>query len=170
MDVGNIPSEPRLHPDCCVAVSQPLLAALADLLPRSPSRIVSIGSGSGFLEAALLHLVGDSLDICGIEVSPSVNKYLLEQNFVRVHGTWDLYPGSAQADVWIFAYPREPRLLSRYVERYAHLRLQKIIWIGPKVDWQDYQPVFASSSFSCITVLNGCGMAEHDMISVATKC
>lgn len=169
MNISIVSPEPKHHPDCCLAISQQLLTTLADTLPRTPSRILSIGSGSGFLENALLDFVGSSLDICGVEVSSHVNKYLSEQNTLLVGGTWDLQQGAADADVWLFVYPREPRLLSRYIEHLGQGRLRKIIWLGPKMDWQDYQPVFAVSEFSHISILEDCGAAEYEMMCIASK-
>lgn len=169
MDPGNASSQPKHHPDCCLAISQQLLETLANILPRSPSRILSIGSGTGFLEASLLNFVGDSLDLCGVEVSPHVNKYLPEQNIYLVSGTWDLQQDAVNVDVWLFVYPREPRLLSSYIERLAQGRLQRIVWLGPRMDWQDYEPVFTASKFNNVSVLENSGTAEYEMISVASR-
>ncbi|CAD0096410.1 unnamed protein product [Aureobasidium mustum] len=160
-------AEPRHHPDCCMAISQPLLHNLANILPRGPAiSVLSIGSGTGLLESLLLQMLEDSYDICGVEVSPAVNKYLPEQNMFFVGGTWDLCPQAGKSHVWIFTYPREPKLIVKYLELHDHASLSKIIWLGPKMDWQDYEGVFASSRFS-LTVLEDCGAATYEMVVVA---
>ncbi|KAI4719922.1 hypothetical protein E4T48_03838 [Aureobasidium sp. EXF-10727] len=146
-------AEPRHHPDCCMAISQPLLHNLANLLPHGPAiSVLSIGSGTGLLESLLSQLLEDSYDLCGVEVSPNVNKYLPEQNMFFVGGTWDLCSQAGKSHVWIFTYPREPKLIVQYLESHDHDNLSKIIWLGPKMDWQDYED---------------CGAATYEMVVVA---
>lgn len=153
-----------------MALSPNLIHSLAALLPRSPSLVLSIGSGKGYLENLLLQHVGDdSLDLRGVEVSPSVNKYMPEQNMVFVKGTWDLYSNAAVAEVLMFVYPREPRLVARYINTIGGDALKMIVYIGPTQDWPDYEGVLLSSSFHCITVPENCGVAEYEMVCLATK-
>ena len=162
--------EPRHHPDCCVAVSRPFLVSLLDLLPKSPALVLSIGSGSGYLEASLLRLVHhDSLNLMGVEVSPRVNKYLPEQNFVCVEGTWDMYANAGSAQVLLFVYPREPRLMARYLQQCSQASCQTVIWIGPSLDWPDYEAVLQSSVFTSIACPPSPGSASYEMLYVATK-
>ncbi|KAF1350940.1 hypothetical protein BDV97DRAFT_159354 [Delphinella strobiligena] len=166
----NLDEHPKHHPDCCVAISRPFLLTLLDLFPTSPSLVLSIGSGTGYLESSLLQLAGDdSLNLIGLEVSSEVNKYLPEQNFISVSGTWDLYPGASKASVFLFVYPREPRLLARYIQQFGHLSCEKIVWIGPSLDWPDYQGVLVASGFTSITNPSNSGMADYEMVSVATR-
>jgi hypothetical protein len=161
--------EPRHHPDCCVALSTRLLESLVEALPPSPSLVASIGSGTGMLEAALQLFAGPSINLCGVEVSTNVNKYLPEEDIFSVGGTWDLFAGAVDAEALIFVYPREVSLL----ERYIHLnnngrRLRKIIWLGPKSDWPDYEPVLLSSIFKDITVIkDGSITATYEMMCIA---
>lgn len=160
--------EPKHHPDCCMAISQSLLHNLANLLPHGPAiSVLSIGSGTGLLESLLFDLLDDSYDVCGVEVSPNVNKYLPEQNMFFVGGTWDLCSQAGRSHVWIFTYPREPKLIKQYLELHDHVNLSKIIWLGPKMDWQDYEGVFSSSKLSRLTVLEDCGAAAYEMVVVA---
>lgn len=182
----DLDEQPKHHPDCCVAISRPLLLTLLDLFPASPSLVLSIGSkyhvackvkssltkggGTGYLEFSLLELAGDdSLNLIGLEVSSEVNRYLPEQNFISVNGTWDLYPGASKASVLLFVYPREPRLLARYIEQFGHLSCEKVVWIGPTLDWPDYQGVLVASGFTSITTPSNSGMADYEMVSVATR-
>ena len=169
MDAVNLASfiEPNQHPDCCMTISQSLLKTLAGFLPRLPATVLSIGSGTGLLEALLLELVGESLDIRGVEVSPQVNKYLAEQDMIYVGGTWDLSRQANNADAWVFVYPRDPRLLARYLDLRSHDRLVRIIWLGPRMDWQDYKPIFGASRFSQLTILEDCGAAGYELVAIA---
>ncbi|CAL00406.1 hypothetical protein An15g02520 [Aspergillus niger] len=122
-----------------------------------PAFTLSIGCGSGLLEALILHN-HPNLQITGIEVSASVNRYLAEENFDVVSGTWDLYARAPQAAAWMFVYPREPKLVSKYIEMYAddengsESSVQMILWLGPRADWADYEPCFRNSSFSDVSI------------------
>ncbi|KAI5245590.1 hypothetical protein E4T43_03227 [Aureobasidium subglaciale] len=156
-------AEPKHHPDYCMAISQSLLHTLVNLLPHGPAiSVLSIGSGTGLLESLLSTLLDDSYDLCGVEVAPNVNRYLPEQNMFFVGGTWDLCSQAAKAHVWMFTYPREPKLILRY--------LDIIIWLGPRMDWQsDYEATFASSKFSRLTVLGDSGAAAYEMVVIAER-
>ncbi|KAI5249526.1 hypothetical protein E4T42_05316 [Aureobasidium subglaciale] len=164
-------AEPKHHPDYCMAISQSLLHNLVNLLPHGPAiSVLSIGSGTGLLESLLSPLLDDSYDLCGVEVAPNVNKYLPEQNMYFVGGTWDLCSQAAKAHVWMFTYPREPKLILRYLDVYDHANLSRIIWLGPKMDWQsDYETTFASSKFSRLTVLEDSGAAAYEMVVIAER-
>jgi len=167
----NLTEEPSHHPDCCVAISRHFLTSLLNLLPSYPALVLSVGSGSGYLEACLLYLAGsESLNLLGLEVSPLVNKFLPEEYTVYVHGTYSLYEGAAAAEVLLFVYPREPRLMARYLQQLGQSSCQKIIWIGPVQDWPDYEDVLKSSDFASINVPAGCRVADYEMVCVATKC
>lgn len=160
--------EPCHHPDCCMGISHTLLQTLIDLLPPRPAiSVLSIGSGTGLIECLLSQLLDDSVDICGVEVSPNVNKYLAEENMFYVGGTWDLCRQAARSQVWMFVYPRDPQLIVRYLQSYHHHALSKIIWLGPRMDWQDYENVLQSSKFSRLTVLENRGSAKYEMVAVA---
>lgn len=161
-------AEPKHHPDCCFAISQTLLHTLASHLPNGPAiSILSIGSGTGLIESLLSQLLDDSFDVCGVEVSPHVNKYMPEENMFFVGGTWDLCRQASKSQVWIFVYPRDPQLIVRYLQSHDHVGLSKIIWLGPKMDWQDYEGVLNVSRFSHLTLLEDCGAAVYEMVAVA---
>lgn len=125
--------------------------------------------GSGYLEALLLHLVGhESLNLLGLEVSPSINKYLPEEHFHYVSGTWATYPGAVSANLVLFVYPRVPLLMERYLRQLQESACDKVIWIGPSLDWADYEPVLLSSHFSTLCHQSE-GVAEYEMLVIATK-
>ncbi|KAI9369583.1 hypothetical protein BJX61DRAFT_536303 [Aspergillus egyptiacus] len=138
----SLPLSPTPLPNCCLSLSRPLLTTLSTLLPSNPSSFtLSIGSGSGLLEALLMHR-HPTLHIEGVEVSPSVNLYLPEENLNIVSGTWELCPRAADAGAWMFVYPREPGLVRRYLDEFAGGKVEKVVWLGPKADWEDYSRVF----------------------------
>jgi len=159
----------RHHPDCCLAISRPLLDKLVVLLPHKPDMVLSIGSGTGLLEAALLQHSQDKIDIVGVEVSSTVNKYLPEQNTLIVSGTWALHLKAQSAAAWVLVYPREPKLLATYIKERASKALQMIMWLGPRNDWPEYANVFEQFQTFHIQLIEDCGLAGYEIMVVATK-
>lgn len=151
---------------------------------RSLPLILSVGSGSGLLER-LLQLsraphpssptgpddnsepvdvspglgqgVGPArVRVVGVEVSDSVNKYLPPQDTIAVRGTWEVAAEVDRAAALMFVYPRQARLVERYLERFgagpvragsgegeesgeveAGEKVGTVVWLGPVVDWED---------------------------------
>lgn len=167
--IMQISKNPVHHPDCCVGISEQLLENIISVLPHAPQWTLSIGSGSGLFESALLQHAPERLDVRGVEVSLHVNKHLPESNIYLVSGTWALCSHAASASAWLFVYPREPRLLSLYIARYAHGSLECIVWLGPRCDWEDYVRVFAASLFNAITIVENCGAASYEMMAIARR-
>ena len=136
MDLPRLTDEPKHHPDCCISLSTRLLDVLtaafvygAPLSGESAAKtvpgpakkaenarglVLSIGSGTGLLEALLLarwsnpslHQGSSGVDndayravttVKGIEVRSSINKYLPAANFGVVRGTWDVVDVSRSA-------------------------------------------------------------------------
>ncbi|GAB7346406.1 hypothetical protein MBLNU457_5105t1 [Dothideomycetes sp. NU457] len=170
MSIGSLKlsDAPKHHPDCCLAISRPLLDKLVSILPHAPAVVLSIGSGTGLLEAAILQHSHEQIDIVGVEVSLSVNKYLPEQNILVVNGTWALHVEAQTAAAWMFVYPREPKLVETYIDTCASDAPRTIVWLGPKNDWPDYAPVFDRSQFIHVQ-LEDCGIASYEAMVVATK-
>jgi hypothetical protein len=146
--LGSLPtlsSEPILHQDCCLSLSSGTIEKILTSLRGKNGEVLSIGSGSGLLEALLMEKCPE-LEIKGVEVRASTNTYLDEESFYSVRGTWDLCPAAQDASIWMFVYPRSPDLIKRYVERYgASLTLRAILWLGPKVDWETFEVCFAAA-------------------------
>ncbi|KAL4880199.1 hypothetical protein BJY04DRAFT_81958 [Aspergillus karnatakaensis] len=161
---ANLSSSPRAFPNCCLSISTTLLAHLHALLPKLPSFTLSIGSGSGLLEALVTTRHLDVL-IEGVEVNSSVNIYLAEQAMNSVSGTWDLLPRAAEAKAWMFVYPREPKLVTKYIERYGD-GLGMIIWLGPRADWADYEGCFGGFH---VGLPENVGVADFEMLAVIKK-
>ncbi|KAI3393582.1 hypothetical protein diail_3931 [Diaporthe ilicicola] len=164
MDLPRLSDTPSRHPDLCLSISTKLIRTLAAILAASgPDRrndlVLSVGSGSGLLEAHLLNYLvslpnhASTFTVQGVEVrsSPSagpVNKYLPEDHAATVRGTWELSPLLDTTGTLLFVYPRDPGLVSRYLES-APASLRAVIWLGPRADWE----VFGS----CFQGLDGCG-------------
>jgi hypothetical protein len=132
---------PIAHHGCCLGLSTPLLAVLHTLLSSSRSRVLSIGSGYGLLEALLLTLL-PSLDLVGTEVQPSPNVYLPPDHHRTVAGTRFLDPSAKEAGAWLFVYPKRVGLVDEYIDTYGNGHVETVIWAGPKADWADYRGCF----------------------------
>ncbi|KAL2833537.1 hypothetical protein BJY01DRAFT_93112 [Aspergillus pseudoustus] len=170
MSLPSLTQTPTLYPNCCLSLSTPLLTYLASILPSQPHFTLSIGSGSGLLEA-LITAHHRNVHIEGVEVNSSVNLYIEEQNINVVTGTWDLCSRAAQARAWMFVYPREPKLVGKYIETFGDGDIDQILWLGPKMDWADYEGCFEQTGFGNRRVYDGdsIGGAEFEMVVVLSK-
>jgi len=169
MEPSSLTDAPKHHPDCCLAISRPLLKTLVSTLPRAPRLVLSIGSGSGLLEATLLRFAPDQVDIIGVEVSQTVNKHLPESNTFFVNGTWALHAEAQTAAAWMFVYPREPKLVQLYLETRSSDDLRTIVWLGPRSDWEDYASVFELGDAFKITLIEDCGAAAYELMAVMSR-
>ena len=162
-------SSPKLLPGCCLAISNTLLAYMTSILPKQPSFTISVGSGSGLLEG-LLTYVHPEVSVEGVEVESSINRYIAEERMHVVNGGWGVHPGAQHAAAWMFVYPRDPRLISTYIHMYGDQTVEMILWLGPRVDWADYEPSFRQSSFSDLSFPVDIGLAPYELLVVATRC
>ena len=173
----HLTNQPIQCPDSCLSLSNPLLQTLTSILPTPPKSTLSIGSGTGLLESLLLlqhnpkHTCNQqqTLNIHGIEVSFTVNKYLPEQNFSTVNGTWDISPLAAEAEAWMFVYPREIKLVRTYLEEYASGKLEMIVWLGPRSDWDEYRGLLKGWEGFAVEVWEECGIASYEVMAVARR-
>lgn len=162
---------PVQFPDCCLSLSTTLLGTLTQLLPERPKFTLSVGSGSGLLEALLSHHDA-SRSVEGVEVSSNVNRYIDEEDMHVAGGAWDLNARAQQASALMFVYPREPRLVSRYIETYGSEigNLEQIVWLGPKADWADYEMCFRNSHYSEVLFLGDeDGLAPYETGVIARR-
>lgn len=198
LDLGNGPVR---HPDCCLSLSSVSLQLLAQTFssnnPTSTTlTVLSIGSGSGLLEALLnAHIqsprpTGSSqsaaLGIEGVEVQRSsskdpVNKYLPEQAIFSVKGTWAVVSRLWDPDVsaLLFVYPRQPALVSEYVKAVVEqdLAVKTAVWLGPMADWVDFEACFHTrqetegSTFKVDTLSRGsdAGLDDYEMMVVLKR-
>ncbi|KAJ5661253.1 uncharacterized protein N7484_000625 [Penicillium longicatenatum] len=171
MDTSHILNQlslsPTRFPDCCLAISSTLITSIVALLPKKPAFTLSIGSGSGLLEYLLAHS-NEHVSVQGVEVSSTVNRYISEEDMHVVSGAWGLYSFAKQATAWMFVYPRDPKLVTRYLDSYGSEAVEVILWLGPRVDWPDYEPCFRHSSFSKLEFPD-IGLTPYEVAVVARR-
>ncbi|KAJ7628977.1 hypothetical protein FB45DRAFT_834981 [Roridomyces roridus] len=151
-------SSPLRHPSSCASLSIPLLELLNAILPTPPALTLSVGSGPGLLEALFLerhpHRTNSFL---GVEVRVThprtVNRFLPDLNVVVVPGTWAIAPEAARAEALLFVYPRQPGLISVYLERAKEVRT--VVWIGSRCDVRDFVSVLREWGEESVTASEG---------------
>lgn len=161
-------STPSRFPDCCLGISNTLLHYIASLLPQAPKFTISIGSGSGLLEG-LLAQCDANISVQGVEVDSAINRYIAEEDMHVVGGGWGLCAEAEQAAAWMFVYPRDPKLITKYIDTLGCETVEMILWLGPKVDWADYEERFRQSSFSELTFLEDCGLTPYETAVIARR-
>ena len=157
-----------VYSGCCLALSTPLVAHLHSLLPRAPALTLSIGSGFGLLEAYLAAPPYEE-HIVGVEVEPSPNAYLPTTHHRIVHGSRFLEPLAAEAQAWLFVYPRRVALVSEYMTAYGRDSVQTIVWAGPQADWDDYNPCFAVGWHVQVQSAQDVGGKPWELIAIAQR-
>jgi hypothetical protein len=153
--------KPQHFPDCCLGLSAALIRRIEQLLPPA-ALVLSIGSGTGLFEALLQESL-PSITVEGVEVSHTVNKYLSADRLNVVGGTWDICSRTSEASILVFVYPREPKLIRRYLQEYGQ-SIRRILWIGPRADWPDFKPVLGESNFFDIKEIDDSGLAPYEML------
>lgn len=134
--------KPGTYPPSCSSLCRPLLSLLASSLPRSP--ILSVGSGAGLLEALLLqHNPSLKEFLRGVEVA-QVNRFLPAESVITASGTWHVVDEARQAEALMFIYPREAKLLKAYLDATISQKVDTVIWLGPRMDWEEYEGVLMS--------------------------
>lgn len=187
MGLPQLNDDATLYPDCCLSISTGLIHLVTSIINGNtpvdqPRRVLSVGSGTGLLEAYLhSHWSEDpdsNLTIEGVEVLTAhhanpVNKYLPEENCSTVRGTWELSSHLNTAAVLMFVYPREPDLIKKYLQATQEdesASLKAAVWLGPKVDWETFQQSFEGiPGFSKPEVIQGYGMADFEMMAVIRR-
>lgn len=175
---------PTRHQDCCLSLSSKLLDTLTHIFTAGtatePYSVLSVGSGSGLLEAALL-AHSPQLTIEGVEVQQPlsqapVNKYLPEHFYHTVRGTRDVSPRLGDGDVSgvMFVCPRQPALVSRYIGALDGVgsSVRSVVWLGPVADWEDFHQCFESRSPAfALDIRNGedVGLEGYEMMAILHK-
>lgn len=170
MDICQISNQlsesPQRFPGCCLGISSTLITYLVSTLPKKPTFTVSVGSGSGLLEALIVNH-DDNVSVQGVEIGSNVNRYIAEEDMNVVIGSWGLCSAAQHASAWMFVYPRDPNLIKKYIDTYADHSVDTILWLGPRVDWPDYEPRFRQSSFSELVFPENIGLTPYEMVVVA---
>lgn len=146
MDSLTLTEVPKLFPGYCASISRGLVDLMAGLLPRKPGFTLSIGSGSGLLEAFIMKNYSD-IQIQGVEVDKGVNVYLPEDCCNVVLGTWDTCDKAIESSTWLFVYPRECSLITKYLDRFSSGAVNSVVWIGPTADVPEVSKTFNSTTF-----------------------
>jgi hypothetical protein len=147
-------------------LSLKLLRNIVECLPELNAHVVSIGCGTGLLEAHLQHKESE-LKVEGVEVASCTVKYLPIERIHVVAGTRDVCSIAAIANAWLFVYPRKPSLISTYLEAYQDASVEVVLWIGPQADWDDIRRVFLKSPFCRFMEIESSGLASYEkMVSI----
>ncbi|EME50380.1 hypothetical protein DOTSEDRAFT_118435 [Dothistroma septosporum NZE10] len=159
--------EPKLFPHVCCGMSSRLLETLAARLPRTPSLVLSVGSGSGLLEE-LLHLqTNGSINIYGVEVPSCRSVYLPEDRTLRVPSTTSVHADAILAETLIFCYPREPSLIAKYVDEFGSGALAQIVLIVNHNDWNGLSDIL-HDCFSTVELVDSAGLPGYEVLVVAS--
>ncbi|EQB53658.1 hypothetical protein CGLO_06598 [Colletotrichum gloeosporioides Cg-14] len=129
---------PQTIPDSCLSLSIPLLSALHALLPPAPTLTLSIGSGTGLVEALLQSLPDAApLNLVSVEVAPSPNKY--HHPHRTVPGTWAVEDLARETAAWLFVYPKQVALVREYMRLFVEgPGPEVVVYVGPRMDWGDF--------------------------------
>ena len=165
-----IGDKPVHYADCCMAISRPLIRVVTDRLPRRPAMILSVGSGSGLLEAAILEhgrneLAHDML-LHGVEVPSCTNKYLPNDRLLRVPTSSTIHEDAASASALMFVYPRQVILVAAYLDTCKSGVLEQVLWLGHRSDWADYEELL-STHFKTLEYYEDAGVAEYELLVIA---
>lgn len=188
LDLPPLSDEPKRYPDFCLSLSTPLIQSLTAIFTEAARKakaksnlILSVGSGSGLLEAHLqAHWSSSSSSKCdlyihGVEIhtgtdSRPVNRYLPEQNCNTVKATWQLSPDLHIATALLFVYPRDPDLVLRYmqaVQDHESSVLQAVVWLGPRADFDPFTAFLQHlPGFDPVQVFETRGLASYEMMAI----
>jgi hypothetical protein len=147
MQSGDFTQTPTVYGGCCLSLSTNLFMLLQTWLSKEPKLVLSIGCGTGLLEAALVKVM--QMNVEGVEVSSHSGPQHLASNRIHyVGGYRELFPRAIEASSWLWVYPRQPDLFKNYLEQYSEGAVEVIVWLGPKQDWPDYEQILKNSSSS----------------------
>ena len=168
MKLPQLSDIPAQHPDCCCSLPKTLITKIASLLPTELGLALSIGSGTGLLEALLLDYQS-TMNLRAVEVSKAVNKYLPGDLMETVNGTWDLCKSTHDAGSWIFVYPRETGLIKRYAQVCGQSSIKQVIWIGPLADLNEIQDSYLPPTIWKREIVNDCGLSDYETMILWTR-
>lgn len=135
------------YPGLCMFLSSQVITSLTGFLPTEPLLTLSIGSGTGLLEAILSESGKHGIECVEVESYRHTPKYMQDSAMHYVRGTWETSPRALDAQVWLFIFPREPELLRKYVAAYGDGNVEHILYIGPRGDLEAFRNAINSSYF-----------------------
>ncbi|KAF6806940.1 hypothetical protein CSOJ01_08514 [Colletotrichum sojae] len=166
--------QPQLLPGSCLSLSLPLLSAIHACLPPSPALTLSIGSGTGLVEALLESLPDRpyELDLVSVEVAPSPNRYHAKHR--TVPGTWALETMARRARAWVFVYPKRVELVRGYMEEMFAEGPETVVYVGPRRDWEDFRGCFEREDVAGVEVwgeerMEGVGGRGWECVAVVRR-
>lgn len=172
--VFNALTETAIHyPDLCPALSRPLVNAIADRLPQNPALVLSVGCGSGLLEAMILRASqhrdanAPGLNLVGVEVPDCSVTHLPADRTETVPTTLSLVDDAVLASTLMFVYPRQPTLIAMYLDATVNAALEQIIWLGHRNDWREIEPLFLAAFYK-LERIDGSGVAPSEILVIAT--
>lgn len=170
--LDKLSEKPAHFADCCPGVSKPLICAIVDHLPQSPALTLSIGSGSGLLEAILLEATerdrGEAVNLRGVEVPSCVNTHLPPERVLRVPGTTSLHPDVFLASCLMFVYPRNAMLIEMHLNANIDGAMEKLIWLGHRNDFFPEAQLLLSAAFYRLECIDGPGIPEYEVLVIAS--
>ncbi len=159
------------YADLCPGISKPLVNMLVDRLPQSSALTLSIGCGSGLLEAILLHAAdvdhGKQLNLFGVEVPDCAITHLTPDRVLRVPNTMSLHDDAILASTLMFVYPRQAKLIRMYIDAAVDGALEQLIWLGHRSDWAEAE-LLLLAAFSKIQCIDGPGIAAYELLAIAS--
>ncbi|KAF2858267.1 hypothetical protein K470DRAFT_259945 [Piedraia hortae CBS 480.64] len=158
---------PAYFPDCCAGISLPLIATLCAQLPPNPQLTLSIGSGSGLLEALLLAIGDGRANIFGVEVPSCENLYMPVERMLIVPTSHSVNSDAVMASALLFVYPRHVQLVKDYLGICKSGALEQVVWLGPTSDWVDFERVLRMF-FHVVRIVQDC-VAEGDILGLAAS-
>ena len=99
-------------------------------------------------------------------MNSTVNRYIAEEAMNIVGGGWDLCSDAQMASAWMFVYPRDPKLITKYIDTYGDQTVELIVWLGPTADWLVFEPCFRQSHFSELSFIDA-GMTPYETAVIA---
>jgi hypothetical protein len=157
--------------DLCPAISKPLIHTLVDRLPASPALTLSVGCGSGLLEALTLHagehVCHKTLDIRGVEVSDCTITHLPNRRVYHVSSTTSVHDDALLASSFLFVYPRQAELVARYLDASLDGALEQLVWLGHRNDWPELEMLLLAAFFK-LERIDGPGVADYELLVIAS--
>ena len=160
------------YADCCAGISQTLLIAIKERLPQDMAMILSVGCGSGRLEALLLDFASQRderhLNLYGVEVPSCIVKHLPEERVLRVPNSESVHPDGVFASTLMFVYPRSTSLIALYLEAFVIGALEQVIWLSHRSDWPETADLLHAAGYQ-VDIVDDRGIAEYELLAIATR-